>query len=341
MSYQHLLVLVTTFAIVLPDCFDHGFDYMGNDVNEGHYTPVASPEACQRDCQADSACWFWTWDKNYHGACWHKTAKTEVVPSEGLISGPKYCGGQTTSGPGDDSHLRVLSYNMYGWNALIQNPWKAENMYKAIRASNPDLMGAQEVEDRAGQVASAIGSDYRVAGTSSAGHSIIYRDSVLQFEGWGVENLAEQDQWGQRTVEWAKFTHKISGRQVDHFNTHLCVCDANKLLLSVKTIASKIASIGRPGSLKLLTGDFNVFDGYEHSKAIQYLTGQLESSPVIMKDTFRQVNDDSVDGTTFPGAGKLDYILTGVENEVSNAWIDRTWYGEASDHLPISAVVNL
>ena len=26
-----------------------------------------------------------------------------------------------------------MSYNLYGWNALVQNPWKAENVYKAIR----------------------------------------------------------------------------------------------------------------------------------------------------------------------------------------------------------------
>ena len=26
-----------------------------------------------------------------------------------------------------------MSYNLYGWDALVQNPWKAENVYKAIR----------------------------------------------------------------------------------------------------------------------------------------------------------------------------------------------------------------
>ena len=63
----------------------------------------------------------------------------------------------------------------------------------------------------------------------------------------------------------------------------------------------------RPNSLLLLTGDFNVMsDGYENSKvtkeetitinddrsilqAIRYLTGQLETSPVVLVDTFRVV----------------------------------------------------
>ena len=76
-----------------------------------------------------------------------------------------------------------------------------------------------------------------------------------------------QDEWGLRTVEWAKFTHKGTGMlvditiltlniltivnifthdiilimKVDHFNTHLCVCNGDQLLSSAKTIADTIA----------------------------------------------------------------------------------------------------
>ena len=68
-----------------------------------------------------------------------------------------------------------------------------------------------------------------------------------------------------------------------------------------------ITKKSRPNSLLLLTGDFNVMsDGYENSKvtkeetitinddrsilqAIRYLTGQLETSPVVLVDTFRVV----------------------------------------------------
>ena len=67
----------------------------------------------------------------------------------------------------------------FGWNALEQNPWKAENMYKvsrsvldleeqftvlqAIRANNPDLLGAQEVVDyMVEEIAGHIGGDYEV-----------------------------------------------------------------------------------------------------------------------------------------------------------------------------------
>ena len=73
-----------------------------------------------------------------------------------------------------------------------------------------------------------------------------------------------QDQWGLRTVEWAKFTHKGTGMlvdiiiivinliliiKVDHFNTHLCVCNGDQLLGSAKTIADTIAANRRSPSL--------------------------------------------------------------------------------------------
>ena len=90
--------------------------------------------------------------------------------------------------------MTVMSYNLYGWNALVQNPWKAENVYKAIRQINPDLLGAQECEGQEGSVAAAIGM--AVAGQSTAGHAIFYKTSVLTFEGQGVVNLNEQDQYG-------------------------------------------------------------------------------------------------------------------------------------------------
>ena len=38
--------------------------------------------------------------------------------------------------PADPTTLTAMSYNMYAWNALQQNPWKAENMFRAIRQVN-------------------------------------------------------------------------------------------------------------------------------------------------------------------------------------------------------------
>ena len=51
-----------------------------------------------------------------------KTAKTEVAANSQVTSGPKYCeGDQTTADPsGETDSMRVMSYNLYGWNALVQ-----------------------------------------------------------------------------------------------------------------------------------------------------------------------------------------------------------------------------
>ena len=132
-----------------------------------------------------------------------------------------------------------MSYNLYGWNALVQNPWKAENIYAAIRRSSPDILGAQECEGREWDVASNIGGDYSVAGEATAGHAIIYRTSVLTFEGQGQMQLNEMDQWGP--VGGSRFNHFVlilycRGLSSTHtsptsclegrltFSTLICVC---------------------------------------------------------------------------------------------------------------------
>ena len=96
-----------------------------------------------------------------------------------------------------------------------------------------------------------------------------------------VNIIDGQDEWGLRTVEWAKFTHKGTGMmvdtttttttivaiiiaiiniifitchpnptKVDHFNTHLCVCNGDQLLGSAKTIADTIAANRRSSALR-------------------------------------------------------------------------------------------
>ena len=44
---------------------------------------------------------------------------------------------------GETDYMRVMSFNLYGWNALVQSPWKAENVYKAIRLINPEPRSAR------------------------------------------------------------------------------------------------------------------------------------------------------------------------------------------------------
>ena len=40
------------------------------------------------------------------------------------------------------AQLRLLSYNMYGWNAMGTEAWKKENLFKTIRAAAPGKCSA-------------------------------------------------------------------------------------------------------------------------------------------------------------------------------------------------------
>ena len=65
---------------------------------------------------------------------------------------------------------------------------------------------------------------FSVAGGAKDGHTIIYKTSVFDLNDFGVVDLTPHDKYGVRSVEYALFTHKASGKLVDHFNTHFCVC---------------------------------------------------------------------------------------------------------------------
>ena len=193
--------------------------------------------------------------------------------------------------------------------------------------------------------------DCSVSGGGSAGHSIIYKNTVFDLNDSGYMDLTPEDKYGQRTVEYALFTHKASGQPVDHFNTHFCVCSDTVTTCcgqegqyqSAVEVQNAMELYRRPGSQLIFTGDLNVQDGYEQSKAILYLKGQLDGAftPFPLEDTFRTANGESSDGSTFPGQGKIDYIFARPGSTVTSAAIDRGDYGPASDHWPINAVIGV
>jgi len=134
--------------------------------------------------------------------------------------------------------------------SLVPTPHTSSTMI--LMTGSIDYFGGDVDQGHYNSVSSAEAcqQDCQVAGSSSAGHAIIYRESALTFEEWDIAELNEQDEWGLRTVEWAKFTHKGTGMMVDHFNTHLCVCNGDQLLGSAKTIADTIAANRRSSALR-------------------------------------------------------------------------------------------
>ena len=103
-----------------------------------------------------------------------------------------------------------------------------------------------------------------------------------------------------------------------------------------------IDQVKRPDSTVIFMGDLNVEDGGENAMAIQYLKGNWagESPPIPLEDSFRIANPDG-NGETFNGKGKLDYIFVLPGTTVTEAKIDRSNYGDASDHWPISALITM
>ena len=99
-----------------------------------------------------------------------------------------------------------------------------------------------------------------VSGGKSQGHSIMYKKSLFDLNDFGSVNLGPHDKWGPRSVEYALFTHKLTGNQIDHFNTHFCVCTDTVSMCcgqdgqyqSAKEVQAAMELYHRPGNFTLL-----------------------------------------------------------------------------------------
>jgi len=176
--------------------------------------------------------------------------------------------------------VKVVSYNLYWWNAFGQNRWSAgENVLRNIRdVLRPDAMGSQECED-ANVVQQASG--LLTARNGVAGLCIFADSGVFTVTDTGIRDLQAQGKWGPRYAAWARLTHKTSGRSFWHFNTHWCVhsgngftCTSQTRLTGSRNMLSLIQEKAgvQGGSTRdpvVITGDFNAFDGYINEGSLQ------------------------------------------------------------------------
>jgi len=216
-------------------------------------------------------------------------------------------------------------------------------MVNTINGQLADTLGAQELFGRTDLIAARTG--LRAIGAENHGKNIFYREATLRLEEAGAFDLNEQDQWGQRTVVWARFTHKVSGRSFYHFNTHWCVCSEDQLLSSAITSGSRIAAtLQASGAPAVYTGDFNVFAGTDRSKAIRYLGGEIvdgRTSPVTMADTYLQAGGtlNAQGGPGSYGGARVDYVLATLSGwRVSDGTVLPQEIG--SDHKAVAAVLD-
>ena len=80
-------------------CFQDGLAYRGDAVPgiPSNIPNVMSAKDCQKECQNDNDCQFWTWNspnvpKNKN-TCWLKAGKVQLRAKSGKISGPRTCPG--------------------------------------------------------------------------------------------------------------------------------------------------------------------------------------------------------------------------------------------------------
>ena len=77
-------------------CFEENTDIKGYDLPGMPYEDITNPTACQKLCQSNSQCNFWTYGLDatqwFHRNCWLKssdTGRNSAFP--GLTSGRKTC----------------------------------------------------------------------------------------------------------------------------------------------------------------------------------------------------------------------------------------------------------
>ena len=91
-------------------CLDYQKDYNGRDIS---YIGTGSAQDCQKMCQANNDCNFWTWgmenhpDKHVQKICYLKTSKTSVTKNNFTISGKKICN------EGTISHIFILLFSFF------------------------------------------------------------------------------------------------------------------------------------------------------------------------------------------------------------------------------------
>lgn len=141
-----------------------------------------------------------------------------------------------------------------------------------------------------------------------------------------------------RNATYVKLTHKESGKEYIHFNTHLDHVGVNAQINGVKMIQEKAASFG--GIPVVCTGDFNV---YQDSECYNVMVS------ANMGDA-RKMAPDTDDCYTFHGfrpeeiQGIIDFVFVDkatvrpVNFKVINKLVDGEFY---SDHHAVYADIEL
>eukprot|EP00930_Biecheleria_cincta_P002754 TRINITY_DN103750_c0_g1_i1.p1 TRINITY_DN103750_c0_g1~~TRINITY_DN103750_c0_g1_i1.p1 ORF type:complete len:591 (+),score=76.80 TRINITY_DN103750_c0_g1_i1:73-1845(+) len=225
----------------------------------------SSPE-CKNRCSQSAECKSITFCGGWQG-CWLKTksfngAEATRSKADCRTYYKRSCDGTTLPPiPTGAGMIKVVSYNLYWWNAFGQNPWKGSKITDNIRNNlRPDVLGLQEC-DSPGTIQSRTG--YERASKFSGAQGVMVKPDIFTVGDSGSQDIGATGKWGPRFVTWARLTHKASGRSFWHFNTHWCVhsgngrtCSASKRYTGAKNMLEIIREKAANEPV-IITGDFN------------------------------------------------------------------------------------
>lgn len=172
-------------------------------------------------------------------------------------------GGSSPAPSGGGPTIKVVSYNLFWWNAFDQNPGKSDRIVANIKNMQADTIGLQECNDP-GTIMSRTGNMYGVVSPFRDNQGVMVKPGLFTVEAQGSRDLQARGKWGARYVTWAKLRHAPSGRAFFHFNTHWCVhsgngytCDSGVRHTAAKNMLRTIRDVAGASSPVLITGDFN------------------------------------------------------------------------------------
>mmetsp|Transcript_11448 Transcript_11448/g.21639 ORF Transcript_11448/g.21639 Transcript_11448/m.21639 type:complete len:472 (-) Transcript_11448:254-1669(-) len=256
-------------------CYDGLGGLAEDEGNEIGKIETSSLEECESSCSGNAACKSLTFCQPW-GSCFLKDRSfTGNEPSEKHEHCRTYfkkpCGSAPTSPPpwsggggggsGQSMQVKVVSYNLYWWNAFDQNRWKSENVLNNIKNNLvPDTIGFQECDDP-NWIHDATGLES--ASPFQGAQGVMVKSGLFNIISRGSRDLQATGKWGPRYVTWVELQHVQSGRSFFHFNTHWCVhsgngrhCDANVRYGGAKNMLAAIQEQAGDAPV-VITGDFN------------------------------------------------------------------------------------
>jgi beta-glucanase (GH16 family) len=240
--------------------------------------------------------------------------------------------------PGGGDSIKVMSYNLMGWNAFNQNRWRGDNVMQKVKSWHPAVLGCQEVETGGGQGYDEVrGAMESGTGLTHAGGAQFYDPAVVE-----PHETEQTSLMGGYWMSMTRFKMKKTNEYFLLFNSHwkhgYGIEQATKVASFIQSKREQFGPLP-----VVLMGDTNQFCNAHDSPAWKYLKGEEGDSPVVLEDAIDDLGKSFSDYNN-PDC-RVDLIMVSQGDwSVHQSFIDRDGMGldgDASDHAPLHAELTL